>query len=40
MPVTVTQTADFDIADDQEYIARIKVSDKGTKKPVSADIEA
>jgi hypothetical protein len=39
-PVTVTQTADFDIAEDQEYTARIKVSDKGTKKPVSADIEA
>lgn len=39
-PVTVTQTADFDIAEDQEYTARIKVSDKGDHTPQGADISA
>lgn len=38
-PVSVTQTADFDIADNQEYKAKIKVSDKGLA-PQGQDIFA
>lgn len=38
-PVSVTQTSDFDIADNQEYKAKIKVSDKGLA-PQGQDIFA